>query len=623
MSPAATSSTRPEGRSKPTRIGEARPSHLVTTTGVGAVVDLPSMSVIVRGLDAWSAVHQTTVHEPRLLAKVQEVLGPQTRALRKAPWDAQESDSPWTRVGVPTTTFPGWVRCPVCSTVGPINEGGQFDLVHRWGRRPDLAKYVHAQCARQQQTAVTNRRPCVPARFLVVCEEGHVDDFPYIPFVHRTSTSPCPGPRLEMRDAASTQGPDVYVKCVECDATANMQEASGRDGSARLPVCRGRHPHLQRFEPCGKSLELMVLGASNLWFSVTASALHLPSGNTTEQIVADNWLVLGTQASPDVVQALIAGMDQLRALRDTSINEVWAVIEQLRAIGGPRQPDPEEDLLDAEWRLLSHPTTTDRDDDFHAEPTDVPTAYARLLRQVVLVPRLREVSALLGFTRITAPERGELEPAKRVSLAHGRPSWVPAVDRRGEGIFLELSEPAVRHWAERAERTERIQALRRAYDQWRFNRGRTPDPTFPIARFTLLHTLSHLLIRQVSLECGYSSASLRERLYLGTPHQPAAGLLLSTSASDSEGTLGGLVSLGAQRHLTRLIDLAFDDAQFCSLDPLCAEHVPTAPSDALHGAACHACLFASETTCEANNRWLDRAVLIDLPSAPDLAFPLR
>jgi Domain of unknown function (DUF1998) len=402
-----------------------------------------------------------------------------------------------------------------------------------------------------------------------------------------------------------------------------MQEASGRDGSANLPVCRGRHPHLQRFEPCGKPLELMVLGASNLWFSVTASALHLPSGDTVEKVVADNWLVLGTQASPEVVEALIAAMDPLKSLRDTPIEDVWASIEQLRATGGPRPQDPEENLLDAEWRLLSHPTTTDRDADFHAQPTDVPTDYDRLLRQVVLVPRLREVSALLGFTRITAPERGELEPAKRVALTHGRPTWVPAVDRRGEGIFLELDESAVRSWAAAAERTDRIRALRNAYNQWRFNRGHLPDSQFPIARFTLLHTLSHLLIRQVSLECGYSSASLRERLYIGTAQRPTAGVLLSTSASDSEGTLGGLVSLGTKRHLTRLLDLAFDDAQFCSLDPLCAEHVPSSPSDALHGAACHACLFASETTCEANNRWLDRAVLIDLPSAPGLAFPLR
>jgi hypothetical protein len=115
-----------------------------------------------------------------------------------------------------------------------------------------------------------------------------------------------------------------------------------------------------------------------------------------------------------------------------------------------------------------------------------------------------------------------------------------------------------------------------------------------------------------ALECGYSSASLRERIYLGTTAAPTAGVLLSTAASDSEGTLGGLVALGHPRHLERLLGRAFEEALHCSSDPLCAEHVPINPSATLHAAACHACLFASETSCEAGNRWLDRAVLADL-----------
>lgn len=124
----------------------------------------------------------------------------------------------------------------------------------------------------------------------------------------------------------------------------------------------------------------------------------------------------------------------------------------------------------------------------------------------------------------------------------------------------------------------------------------------------------------VSLECGYSSASLRERLYIGRPGARTAGLLLSTAASDSEGTLGGLVALGETRHLKRLLDAALRDAERCSSDPLCAEHVPQDPSEALHAAACHACLFVSETSCETNNRWLDRAVLVDA-NRDGLAFP--
>jgi hypothetical protein len=606
-------------KAMPSRIGGLRPSHLVSTTGVGALADLPAMSAVVRGLDAWSPERQETLHEPRLLTQVQQVLGAQVRALREAPWDPAEADDAWSRIGVPVTPFPRWVRCPRCRRLGPLDPPGQFELVHRWGRRPDLAKFVHAQCGRQAQSSNARKRACVPARFLVACDVGHLDDFPYVDFVHQNSTQPCPGPMLEMIDAASTLGPRVTVRCQECGASRNIADASGRQGSGRLPTCRGRHPHLQLFEGCGRPLRLMVLGSSDLWFAVTASALHLPQGQSVADLVAAHWDVLGAQPNAEVTQLVIDGMDVLRELRAAPIGEVWSEIERLRAAGGPARPDGSGDLLDAEWKLLSRPTTERQDDDFRAEPINPPSGHGRLLDQVVLVSRLREVRALLGFTRLSAPERHDLEPTHRVRLSRAAPAWVPAVAQRGEGVFLELREDAVRGWSASVAEHHRLVALRQAYTQWSHNRDRLPDPTLPIARYLLLHTLSHLLIRQVSLECGYSSASIRERLYIGSPTAPAAGVLLSTAASDSEGTLGGLVALGRPQHLGRLLGDAIEDAGRCSSDPLCAEHLPVEPFDDLHAAACHACLFAAETSCEAGNRWLDRGVLVDL-TGDGLAF---
>ena len=356
----------------------------------------------------------------------------------------------------------------------------------------------------------------------------------------------------------------------------------------------------------------MVLGSSNLWFSVTASALHLPNTESTGDVVAANWEVLGAQPSPDVVQLLVDQMPALRALRDVPVTEIWSAIEALRAKGGPQPEQAAGSLLEAEWELLARPTTDRQDEDFRASVTPNPEGYDWLLDQVVQVSRLRVVTALVGFTRLNAPERHELSPVNRLPLTLGAPDWVPAVEQRGEGVFLQLHEDVVHSWEAKVADHPRLVALREAYGRWKQNRDQTPDLLFPVARYTLLHTLSHLLIRQVALECGYSSASIRERLYLGRPDERTAGILLTTAASDSEGTLGGLVALGEARHLRRLLDLAFDDAARCSSDPLCAEHVPLDPSDTLHAAACHACLFVSETSCEANNRWLDRAVLVDL-----------
>ena len=245
----------------------------------------------------------------------------------------------------------------------------------------------------------------------------------------------------------------------------------------------------------------MLLGASNLWFSVTASALHLPQDRTVASLVADNLDVLETQTSPEVVQILVDRMDQLRALRNASIEQIWAAIEEKRAADASPAPDATASggLLDAEWDLLSRPTTDRQDDDFRAEPVDVPPGYESLLDQVVCLPRLREVRALLGFTRILAPERHSLQPTGTLPLSLGSTQWVPAVDQRGEGLFLELREDSVSAWEKDVAGHPHIEALARAYQRWSTNRSRDPDVGFPIPRYLLIHTLSHLLIREIAL----------------------------------------------------------------------------------------------------------------------------
>jgi hypothetical protein len=362
----------------------------------------------------------------------------------------------------------------------------------------------------------------------------------------------------------------------------------------------------------------MVLGASNLWFNVSLSALHLPDDDPVAATVAEHWEVVSNLPAAALVE-VIAGMPALHALRELSPEQLAAAIETERH---RRSENSEDDfppgLLHAEWDLFSHPTTTRHDEDFLAVPTPPPKEHRGLLHNVVQVERLREVQASLGFSRIDAPGQGELRPAHCAPLSATRTSWVPAVERRGEGIFLELDEALIADWCNRVDTHPDITALRGAYQRWRTNRDMDPDPSFPAARYLLVHTLSHLLLRQVALECGYSSASIRERLYVGTPDRPTAGFLLSTAASDTEGTLGGLVALGEAHFLGRLLDQALGDAETCSSDPLCSERLPVSPSDQLHAAACHACLFASETSCEAGNRWLHRGTLVNLDT--DLAI---
>ena len=142
-------------------------------------------------------------------------------------------------------------------------------------------------------------------------------------------------------------------------------------------------------------------------------------------------------------------------------------------------------------------------------------------------------------------------------------------------------------------------------------------------RFYLLHSLSHLLIAAISLECGYAASALRERIYCDAADAPTpmAGILISTGTPGSEGTLGGLVEQG--RRLRAHLRQAYDLGVLCSNDPVCGTHSPADDLGErfLEGAACHGCLFIAECSCERFNRYLDRALVIPTIGHPaELAF---
>jgi hypothetical protein len=242
----------------------------------------------------------------------------------------------------------------------------------------------------------------------------------------------------------------------------------------------------------------------------------------------------------------------------------------------------------------------------------------KYLSRVIAIPRLREVRALLGFTRIEAPE---MDPTMEVfneeqglevftAPISARPQgWLPAVENLGEGIFIRLNIKRLQEWEALEAVDHRAEMLIGSYSAWRQRRG-LQELKGQKPRLALLHSISHLLMRQMSLDCGYSSASLRERIYAD---ENMAGLLIYTSTPDSDGSLGGLVrqTKPADRFEALLVS-SVDLAKICSGDPLCREHDPRR-TDRLNGAACHACTMVSETSCEFGNRLLDRGLVLSLP----------
>jgi hypothetical protein len=310
--------------------------------------------------------------------------------------------------------------------------------------------------------------------------------------------------------------------------------------------------------------------------------------------------------------------------------EVWAALEKKRAADSDESvEDPEKgDLKTPEWLVFTNPAGAQANGDFKLREVAPPEGFAGSFQRTVLVERLREVRALVGFNRIES--RGDFTEAdaeideRRSPLSRGPEKWVPATQVRGEGLFLQFREEAVQAWLARTAVLRRGAAFFAGHKQWRRLRRITPaDGAFPGMRYILLHSFSHALLRQLALECGYSAASLRERIYCREPAEgmePMAGVLLYTAAADSEGTLGGLVSLGEPATLGRLVRATLSSMALCGSDPLCSEHDPAIDPRTIHGACCHACLFASETSCERGNRYLDRAALVATFKDADTAY---
>lgn len=609
------------------RVGAVRPSQLMYTYGVGALVDLPGFAVIVAGLDDWDIEHASPLTERRLLAAVRDELGPQVERMLTPPWMEETRNvlDDWTRVGVPVLPFPRWMRCPKCDLLSAsvANDGtGLFNLKTYPGR-PDQSRFVHTNCTKAKAPTV------IPARFVVACTDGHIDEFPWIEFCHSDTGGVCPTgrPLLQIRDRGTgARSTDLLVRCTSCEAHKALSHAFNESRTRTMPLCRGREAHLRRFKNGGCKLQVkpLLLGASNAWFPLGRSVLSIPAG--TDKLTQ---LVMGLLDQLDVVEdtadlgPALKFNPALAALKDFDATEVWEAIAAARGRGAV---DGEAgDLLRPEWLVLTDPKNAPSDDDFRLVATPVPRGYTGRIGQVVSAERLREVVAFTGFTRIDSPDSGvleDLEVPNRAPMTRTAPTWVPAAEVRGEGIFLTLDEASLRDWEDRVGASDAGDALRQAHVRWRARRNLPTDVGWRGHRYTLLHSVSHLLINELAMECGYSAASIRERIYCseGGDSDAMAGVLLYTSAPDSEGTLGGLVSLARPDTLGRILQQALARAELCASDPLCAEHVPHETEDSLHAAACHACLFVPETSCERGNRYLDRNLVVPTLCRSDLAF---
>jgi hypothetical protein len=601
-------------------VGQVRPSQLLWTYGPGALVDLPNLSVLTMGLDRWNPDRCPPIEEARLLAAVRRVLGSQVERLRMPPFLREDGFDPMSaegKVGVPVRPFPRWLRCVKCGLLAEY-DSGLFDIKAN-PYRPEQTHFVHSNCEKGKNA------DAVPARFLLACRNGHLDDFPWHWFVHG-GPSECKGTLRFFERGASLQTENLWVKCDTCDAARSLVHAFGREAQENLPACRGRHPHLNQYEECGEDPRTILLGATNGWFPITLSVLAIPlERDLLGQLILDGWEYLSDAESADEIKVIVKTLvksGSLPGIDKWDHRDIWKAVEDRKEGRSGTTVISEGDIKDPEWDVLTSDDPPTDWPHFLSSNTETPEGYRDRLASVLLLERLREVNALIGYTRVEAPEEST-DPDDRppmADLSRNKPDWVPASEVHGEGIFIRFDEQAVAEWEKQKAVLARSQKLEAGHRGWRNARGLDPGEGYPGIRYAMLHTFAHLLIRELALECGYNAASIRERIYAKSDDEsPMAGVLLYTAAADSDGTLGGLVELGKPENLGRLIEQALDRATICSSDPLCSEHNPGVDRS-LHSAACHACTFVAETSCERGNRYLDRALLVKTFEASDTSF---
>ncbi len=598
-----------------------RRSQLISPWGVGAIVPFPDdESLMIAGLDMWryNSTDGFLIKDERL----QRRLG--VKELRWPPdFRDQKTDARNYNLKIPAVKFPRWHYCPFCGTMQKLT-------YYTNAAYCDGYPWPHGRsCASKKKFG----RRLIPERFVVVCPDGHIDDFPVAEWLHQDGEhsydpSKCHIRRSTGGTSASLTG--VFYEC-SCGAKRSIAGATRPGALKKIGYrCRGARPWLgvekDDDSPCDRDdVKVLQRGATNVWFADTRSSIHIPTDDESpsRRIVGILDQFLDPLRSHRINGEL--NRDFIRMLAEANFvnaDDLYAAAVK-RLVNIECLPEITEDMSEDDYRLAEYKVLIKSSGgdtlDFHSinYPISVydPVLH-KYFRSISLVPKLRETRAFVGFSRLE-PSIMDISQRKRM-LRLGNGGWLPAIEVYGEGIFFEFNADMLKQFAERTGVQDRSEKLDRAYHASSFGKhasGRLRP------EFVLIHTFSHLLINQLGFECGYGSSSIRERIYCektSNDHE-MYGLLLYTASGDSEGSLGGLVRQGEKGRIEDTIMSALKNAAWCSSDPICIQSKGQGP-ESCNLSACHNCALLPETCCECGNRLLDRGVVVGTLAEPELAF---
>lgn len=570
------------------RVSKIRRSQIVSLFGPGSIVDTFEDSATPQGLCHWP--------HPRPEDKIvdERLQGSLEIDFLYQPPPFHEEDS---NHRIPILKFPAFHSCPNCHRLTD-----DFKTAER--QRDGV------YCSGCKAVRV------VPARFVAACTRGHAQDFPFKEWAHSGPTD-C-REQLYVRTQGRSAGlRDIRIDC-DCGHGRSMEGAFSEGALRRVGVkCAGtflwRGPSGSE---CSSDIRALQRGASNFYFAETMSSLSIPPWEGRIAEVVRRFRALNGEEYPNPIdpEHVIVVKVALRSQKFAGIRYEDVFEWVARATEARRQRKDQGAFKAEEYGAFTGVVSSDDDwPRFSIRSVAVPTALDGIVEQVVLADVLEEVRALVGYRRIDpwSPESDQQPIGNLVQIREPKLRWLPGVRLTGEGIFLRFNRESLSAWAGRSQIESRARQLQTQLDlRSASGKGR---PFIVTPSLLMIHSFSHALMLRLSLECGYSSGALRERVYVQSapdgPDRSMAGLLIFTGSTDSEGTLGGLVSMGEPNTLGRVVKRAIGEAAWCSSDPICSE-VKNTGERTLNLSACHGCLFVPETSCEFYNSILDRQALV-------------
>ena len=630
---------------------DIRLGQLIAPFGPGSIyTDKYGVPTVICGLDYWykkingqgelqemgDAVSNSIVFEPRLA----DLLS--VSHFRQPPQNLYDSNNPdLSALKVQGHRFPRWY---VNNATGELK---RFNLETTRIERPQKGAWR-------------------PVRFIAVCQSGHMADFPWQTWSGCTCNNEA---GLVLNDSGGPDLGSITIRCQQCNKSKSLAGATvlNRDeqtkeisstGLSSVGInCRGERPWLgnQATEGgCNNPLAAVLINQSNVYFARIISSIFLPDVSADSEMAEIQDVLLDGDQTYLVSVKLAHSMHDWdafffhikRKIKNYYSNDDMPGDEIIRQAyerlgkGGfcgalasvPSLPDSKNlAFRREEFNILRSKIMDGTSSELRIVPAVVPPKLQAFFAKVNLVERLRETRVVYGFDRLER-SRDPLDGMPETALGrlfltppNRDMTWLPAVKNYGEGIYLELPEEALAGWLQ-----NNSDWLQTRYDASFVNRMSNEPLLFPpsanidwqwAARYQLVHTLAHILINQLVFECGYSSASLKERLFVSSDDRaPMSGILIYTASGDSEGSLGGLVRMGRTELFESMVRRAVSRASWCSADPVCSENLGGAGSRLVNMAACHACTLLPETACETINNGLDRAAVVGVPENQGIGY---